>query len=54
MARLSDLPVSILIAIFQNAFLDCDYLPILLRSRNLREVAEDVIYCDITESLLRV
>ncbi|CEL04875.1 hypothetical protein ASPCAL05999 [Aspergillus calidoustus] len=54
MAHLSDLPVSILIEIFEYTIEDCDYLPLLLISRHLRGIAEDVIYRDITENLLHV
>jgi hypothetical protein len=54
MAHISDLPVSIPIDIFHHAIENCDYLPLLLRSRQLHVIAEDIIHRDISENLLRI
>ncbi|KAL2809445.1 hypothetical protein BJX63DRAFT_435214 [Aspergillus granulosus] len=52
--RLSTLPAPLLTDIFSYVLKDSDYLPLLLISRHLRGVAEDVIYRDIIENLLHV
>ncbi|KAL2863372.1 uncharacterized protein BJX67DRAFT_260945 [Aspergillus lucknowensis] len=52
MLHLCSLPPPLLLDVFRYAVEDSDFLPLLLICRQLRGVAEDVIYRDITQNLL--